>query len=122
MIVSAKLFNIFYGYSAQLIASWCRVTLNTAYQYKRGDRQPSPQARELFLLYRNRRVLGDEWDGWSINGNLLVDPEGNETTQGQLRAYYHVYQLCRELSKGREDAQQELATLMRIASENRRAS
>jgi len=43
-----------------------------------------------------------------VRGNLLVDPEGNETTQGQLRAYYYVYKLCRELSKTNADAQRKL--------------
>ena len=54
---------------------------------------------KLFMLHRDRKVLGNEWHGWEIKRGVLVNPEGSETTQGQLRAYYLVYQLCHELAR-----------------------
>ena len=76
---------------------------------------PSPQALRLFELHRDRRILGAEWDGWLVNNAELVDPEGNATTQGQLRAYYQVYQLCHELMRGNDAAQAEFDAIVRLA-------
>jgi hypothetical protein len=92
----------FYGYPAAEIANWCRVSLLTARLYKSGIRKPSRAAFRLFVLHRDGRALGDGWAGWSVRGQLLIDPDGNATTQGQLRAYYFVYQLAAEY--GRRDA------------------
>jgi hypothetical protein len=41
----------------------------------------------LSVLNRDGRVLDDTWKGWAVHRSKLVDPDGNETTQGQLRAY-----------------------------------
>ncbi|MEO8465258.1 MAG: hypothetical protein ABI640_07935 [Gammaproteobacteria bacterium] len=91
----------FFGYSAERVAEWCSVSVRTATRWKRGLAMPSPQALLLFELHRDRKILASpEWDGWIAKGALLVDPEGNETTQGQLRAYFSVYQLVRELTRG----------------------
>lgn len=105
----------FASYPAELIAQWCRVTVETAQSWKTGKRTPSPAALALFCLYRDRKVLGPDWDGWIVKGNRLVDPEGNETTQGQLRAYYFVYQLARELGKRDPAALERLSQLMASA-------
>jgi hypothetical protein len=80
----------FYGYPADLIGSWCGVSAGVAAGWKEGTRKPSKQAVLLFELHRQRRVLGVGWEDWVVNGECLVDPEGNSTTQGQLRAYAHV--------------------------------
>jgi hypothetical protein len=53
----------------------------------------------LFLLRRDGKILGAEWHGWKIKRGVLVDPDGNETTVGQLQAYYLIYQLCHELAR-----------------------
>jgi hypothetical protein len=37
---------------------------------------PNPQARRLFLLHREGRVLGDAWAGWRVHADRIVDPEG----------------------------------------------
>ncbi len=113
---AAKVFNMFYGTPAKVIADCCLVSLNTAYQWKRGDREPGSQSRRLFLLHRHGRVLGDDWEGWSINGGVLIDPEGNKTTQGQLRAYAQVYQLCSALKQENAEARVVLDRLGREAS------
>ena len=107
--------GVFFGYSAELISAWCLVSLETANKWKRGESMPSPQALKLFELHRDRRILGAGWDGWLVNKAELVDPEGNATTQGQLRAYYQVYQLCHELMRGNEAAQADFAAIVKLA-------
>lgn len=108
-------FNIFYGIPAKVVAEWCEVHPNTAYQYKRNERTPSAQARRLFLLHRDGRVLNDTWPGWRIKGDRLVDPEGNVTTQGQLRAYSMVYQLAAELVHRHPDVRERFDAIFREA-------
>jgi hypothetical protein len=114
-VSSTIVFGVFYGYPAKVIAEWCGVSVRTAERWKEGVSRPSRSALRLFTLHAERRVLGKEWDGWLINQAALVDPEGNSTTQGQLRAYYHVYQLCRELMRGNEAAQSEFDAIVRLA-------
>ena len=113
---TAKLFNIFYGTPAKVIADCCMVSLNTAYQWKRGDRQPGPQSLRLFLLHRHGRVLGNDWEGWSSQGDALSDPDGNRTTIRQLLVYPYVYQLCAELVRDDPKRREMFDRLMRMAS------
>ena len=68
--------SLFYGHSAELIAEWCGVSIETAKRWKRGDRQPSLSAAKLFALYRNGQVLGTEWREWRVHSDRLIDPEG----------------------------------------------
>ena len=37
-------------------------------------------------------MLTPAWRGWCVRDGTLVDPEGNETSQGQLRSYFMVLQ------------------------------
>jgi hypothetical protein len=92
---------LFYGYSPETIAQWCRVSEGTAYLYKIGHRKPSAQAVRLFVLHRDGRVLTDEWDGWKINLTGLVDPEGQETSRSLLRGYSLMMQFVRPLFEER---------------------
>ena len=115
MAQSPVVFSIFYGYPAELIARWCGVSVRTAERWKRGERKPSTTAVKLFELYRSRRVLGTEWDGWLVKDNLIVDPEGNETTQGQLRAFYIICQHYRELVRNDPDALDVFQQILRNA-------
>lgn len=113
---ASVVFGEFYSFPAELIAEWCAVSVETARKWKNGDQQPSRSALKLFRLHAARRVLAaPAWDGWSVRDDRILDPEGNETTQGQLRAYYLVYQHCRELAKRDCDATAELERLMRMA-------
>lgn len=89
---------LFYGYPPELIASWCQVSTSTAYLYKLGQRKPSRQAVRLFVLHRDRRVLTDEWKGWLVKRDVLVDPEGNETSRDLLRNYVLMLQFARGLA------------------------
>lgn len=104
--------SVFYGYPPELIAEWCLVELDTARRWKRFEATPSRQAMRLFELHRDRKILGAEWRGWIVKGDLLCDPENHETTQGQLRAYFHVYQLMHQLMRENPEAQAAFAAIM----------
>jgi hypothetical protein len=106
---------LFFGTPVKEIAEICAVSLRTAYRWKTGQAYPPPTALKLFLLYRDRRVLGEAWEGWLINRDTLVDPEGNATTQPQLRAYALNYQLLRELTRNDPAARDLLEKYSRIA-------
>lgn len=111
----SKPLSIFYGYPAELIARWCGVSLSTARLYKSGARKPSRQALRLFGLHRDGRVLGPEWRDWSVKGDKLVSPANQETTQGQLNAYWLIMQLARELARDNPKATEEFYRLLRSA-------
>jgi transcriptional regulator with XRE-family HTH domain len=104
--------SVFYGYPAEVVADWCGVSVETARRWKNGQRKPSPSSLKLFALYRDRKVLGKEWSGWIVKQGVIVDPESNETTQGQLRAYFQVYQLAHVLARGDSTEATQLALLL----------
>ncbi len=109
--------TVFRGYPAELVAELCGVSVDTAKRWKSGECAPSRPALRLFELHRKYKILSSPaWDGWEIKGGVLVDPEGNETTQGQLRAYYFVYQLVAELAKDSPEAWERLQELQRLAA------
>jgi hypothetical protein len=94
--------SIFYGYGAEEIADWCGVTVSTARLYKAGKRKPSRSVMKLFLLHRDRRVLGGRgWDGWIVKSDSIVDPEGNETSRSLLHNYFWIVQFARSLAHER---------------------
>jgi hypothetical protein len=95
---SPKPLSIFYGYPAELIAEWCGVSLATARRWKATGKAPRPALR-LFGLYRDQRVLDRHWSGWKTSQGVLTDPDGNSTTQAQLRAYWIVMQLAADLAR-----------------------
>jgi hypothetical protein len=90
---------IFYGVPAELIAQWCSVSMSTAYAYKSGRTKPGKQARALFKLHQERRVLTAEWDGWLVKPDGIVDPEGNETNRNLLRGYAQILAWAHDLAQ-----------------------
>lgn len=107
--------SVFYGYSAEVLSQWCCVSLHTAITWKKGEASPSAPALRLFELHRDRRVLAAEaWGGWRVSDDGLADPEGNVTTQEQLRAYHFVYQLAAELAREDPEAHERLLELQRL--------
>jgi hypothetical protein len=106
----------FYGYPAELIASWCAVTVHTARCYKNGTKRPSPASLKLFKLHRDMKVLGEGWDGWAVKNGSIVDPDGNVTTSGQLAAYWVVMQYAAEIARSNDTADADgLRALLRRA-------
>jgi hypothetical protein len=115
LVTERKVLTAFYGYPAEIVARWCAVSLDTAKLYKAGKRKPSRQSLKLFALHRDGYVLGEEWCGWAAREGKLIDPEGNSTTQAQLRAYWIVMQYAAELAR-RDPADYDLfQTLLRRA-------
>lgn len=105
----------FYGYPVEVIEAWCGVSRQTACLYKSGARKPSRQALRLFTLHRDGRVLGPEWREWAIVKDKLISPEGQETTHGQLNAYWLVMQLARELARDNPKATEDFHRILRSA-------
>jgi hypothetical protein len=108
-------FSIFYSFPAKVIASWCGVSPATALLWKQNKRKPSRQALRLFALHRDELLLGETWRGWKVRGGTLVDPDGNATTQRQLRAYWLIMQYAAELAKRDPAEQERFYTLLRQA-------
>jgi hypothetical protein len=106
---------VFYGYPPELIARWCGVSQQTAVLYKTGARKPSRQALRLFTLHRDGKVLGPEWRDWCVHKDKLVNPVGQESTHGQLNAYWLIMQLARELAKDNPKASEEFHRILRSA-------
>lgn len=111
----ARVRSIFYSYPPQLIARWCSVSIETASSWKAGSRRPSRQALKLFALHRDQRVLGDAWRDWKLQDGVIIDPEGNSTTQAQLRAYWLIMQYAAELARRDPQAYEHFQSLLRQA-------
>jgi hypothetical protein len=105
----------FYGYPDTVIAQVVCCSLPTARCFKYGMRKPGKTAFKLWSLYISGRILGDVWQGWRAADGELFDPEGNRTTQSQLRAYAHVWALARELARGDVHATAELDRISNMA-------
>jgi len=95
--------SMFYGYPAELIADWCCVALSTAFAYKSGRLKPSKPVARLFRLHRDRLILPDEWRGWLVKPDAIVDPEGNETNRSALRNYQLMLAYFRNLAERSAD-------------------
>ena len=108
---------VFSGFPAEIIAEWCGVSVETAQRWKSGRAQPSRPALRLFELHRSRKVLASPgWDGWAVNGDALVGPDGKQFTHGQLAAYELLYQLCYELGRDRSDFWERLEVIHQAAA------
>jgi hypothetical protein len=97
-MAASQVLSIFYGYPAETISKWCGVSVNTANAYKAGRRRPSAAVTRLFMLHRERRVLGPAWRGWVVKHDSIVDPDGNETSRSQLHNYFWIVQFARHLA------------------------
>jgi hypothetical protein len=80
-----------------------------------GTRRPSRQSLKLFALHRDRRVFDEHWRNWKLKDGVIVDPEGNATTQGQLRAYSLVMQFAAALARRSPEDQNAFYELLRRA-------
>jgi hypothetical protein len=112
--VAARPLSIFYGYPPELIARWCGVSVGTARRWKRAG-GASRAALRLFTLHRDQRVLDEHWLGWTLHKGVIIDPEGNSTTQAQLRAYVIVMQLAAELARRDPESRERYLAIVRSA-------
>lgn len=76
---------------------------STIRRYLRTNQAP-PQVLHLVSLYRAGRLpsLHDSWRGWRMNGELLLDPDGNGYRADDVRSLWAVRQLRRELERLRK--------------------
>ena len=107
--------SIFDGFPAELIASWCAVSVATASGYKDGSRKPSRQALKLFSLYRQELVLGPAWRGFIVRDGTIVDPAGVATTRAQLEGYQMVMQWAAQVASRAPELQHEFYDLLKRA-------
>lgn len=112
---AAKPLSIFYGYPAELVASWCAVSLTTAKAYKAGTRKPSRQALKLFSLHRQELILGPEWRGFIVRKDTIVDPAGQATTRAQLEHYQLIMEWAASVASRDPDLQHEFYELLKRA-------
>lgn len=96
--------SVFYSYPDSLVARWCGVSAATVRAYKSGKRKPSPAVMRLFMLHRERRVLGPEWRGWLVKADSIVTPDGLEIARSQLDNYFWIMQLSRRIVYDQEDS------------------
>ena len=74
----------FYGYSVEVIAEWCGVSVGTAEHYKAGRRKPPTPVLRLFRLYRDGMILGKEWRGYKVHEDKLIGPDGKHVTPSHI--------------------------------------
>jgi hypothetical protein len=63
-----------YGVNINEIADTCKVSIRTAQRWKTGAMCPPESA--LMLLRRDLGCFSDYWNGWTVNGEDIVSPEG----------------------------------------------
>ena len=90
------------------------MSVATARRWKRAG-GASRSALRLFALHRDQRALDEHWIGWKLHKGVLIDPEGNSLTQGQLRAYGLVMQLAAELVKRDPESSERYRAILRSA-------
>lgn len=118
----AKPVNLaFYGIPAATIAEVCGVSISTARSYKNGNRRASRSVVTLIQLWRDGRILGQEFSGFRVHRDTIIDPEGNITTANQLRGYGIFVQLLREWSRNDPDRRSQVEDAFAIMGTGRRA-
>lgn len=86
----------FYGYPAEVIAEWCGVSIGTAQHYKAGRRKPPTPVLRLFRLYRDGKVLGDEWEEYKMVNDKLFGPDGRFVRPSDIALMGLVWQALAE--------------------------
>lgn len=86
--------KIFCGFPPALIAKWCSVTVEEATEWKEGRSTPSSSALALFCLYRDEKVLTDEFKNFIVRRGELVPLNGRGFSPAQLEAYELVYKIA----------------------------
>lgn len=73
--------------SAQFIANLLKIPQVTANTWKRQRKLP-PIARRLMEILCDGELkhLSNQWDGWNILRGVLISPENDSYTPGQVRA------------------------------------
>ena len=86
----------FYGFPAEVIAEWCGVSVGTAEHYKAGRRKPPTTVLRLFRLYRDGKVLDDDWREYKIVKGKLFGPDGRSVRPSDIVLMGLVWQALAE--------------------------
>ena len=86
----------FYGYPPELIAEWCGVSIGTAEHYKAGRRKPPTPVLRLFRLYRDKKILGQEWHEYRVIDDKMFGPDGRPIKRSDLVLIGLVWQALAE--------------------------
>ena len=99
----------FYGYPAEVIAEWCGVSVGTAEHYKTGRRKPPTPVLRLFRLYRDGKVLDENWRDFRVANGKLSGPDGRPVKPTDIILMGLVWQALAELDSARYHELLELA-------------
>lgn len=108
--------TLFYGVPVEEVQRICGVSKSTAYSYKNGNRKPSKAIAKLMQLHNAGRVLEPKFwpTGWRFHEGTVVDPEGNITTEAQLRGYGMLMQTIMHHVRQNEVLRAEVEPILRI--------
>lgn len=72
----------------------------TLRKYRRTNQAPAAIVR-LIAVYRTGKLPSTDsaWTGWRIAGPVLIDPDGNEYSPGEIRSIWATKQLQKELER-----------------------
>ncbi|RCK03476.1 MULTISPECIES: DUF3653 domain-containing protein [Thalassospira] len=92
--------DLCFGLSVKEISAITYRHPSTVRRYLRTNKAP-PHVLHLVNLYRVGRLpsLHESWRGWRMNGELLVDPDGNGYRANEIKSLWAVRQLRRELER-----------------------
>src|ERR1700733_704511 len=96
---------LFEGFPASGVAEVCCCSVQTAYHWKAGIRRPSERELKLWKLYRDERVLTEQFRGFRVRGSELIDPKGKSLTVAQLEFYQQMLAYSRDLARRLGDAE-----------------
>lgn len=105
----------FYGYSPELIAEWCCVSVRQAVRLKEGLARPSASTLKLFRLHADGQVLTAEFGGFRVRRERIFDPDGNGTTARQLHAYALLMQWAADIARRDESLRAQYDNLLELA-------
>ena len=85
-----------YGIKTDKIVQWTRVHESTARRWKRGEDPPYSAVRLVEIQSTgNLGIIDDEWDGWCLKDGVLVAPNGEQFTSGDIMATTFWQQLAK---------------------------
>ena len=98
--------SVLYGINAKQIAAWVHVTERTVRRWKRGEDPPYAATQLVELLSTgNMGIVDKDWTGWALKDGLLVAPNGDRFSPGEVmsmtywRALARSYQIEQRLPR-----------------------
>ena len=71
------------------------MSVGTAEHYKAGRRKPPTPILRLFRLYRDGKILGKDWDQYTVVDEKLFGPDGRFVTEAHIS---HLTIVCQMLA------------------------